>query len=183
MHEDVALVFAQWLSPEFYLWCNDRVKELLTQGVSTIANDDETILHAMQVLQRRVEESRKRQQELETTNAVLTTSLAECAPKVAFADSVAGSNNSILVGELAKIIAQKGVAIGQNRMFEWLREKGYTMQRKGCRNFPTQRSIQQGLMEIVERTITSPDGGQKTTFTTKITGKGQVYFVDKFLSH
>lgn len=115
MHEDVALVFAQWLSPEFYLWCNDRIKELLTQGVSTIANDDETILHAMQVLQRRVEESRKRQRELETANAQLTATITGNAPKVSFANAVADSDNCILIREFAKILQQNGIPRRHNQ--------------------------------------------------------------------
>ncbi len=179
MHEDVALVFAQWLAPEFYLWCNDRIKELLTKGVATTSNDDEAILHAIQVLQKRVEESKARQKELENHNAELEETIETNAPKVLFADTVACSNTSILVGELAKLIANKGVKIGQNRLFEWMRQNGYICKKNGIRNYPTQRSIELGVLEVVERTVSKPDGSSLAIFTVKVTGKGQIYFTEK----
>lgn len=105
------------------------------------------------------------------------------APKVLFADSVAASDNSILVGELAKIIKQNGVNIGQNRLFECLRGKEYLISRKGTdRNMPTQKAMDLGLFEIKERAINNPDGSVRVTKTVKVTGKGQQYFVNKFLS-
>lgn len=107
--------------------------------------------------------------------------LAAAKPKVLFADTVSCSANSILVGELAKLMAQKGVKIGQNRLFEWLRSNGYICTRNGNKNYPTQRSIEQKLLEVIERTVTKPDGSALSTFTTKVTGKGQVFFVNKFL--
>lgn len=179
MYEDVALVFAQWLAPEFYLWCNDRIKELLTKGVATTGNDDEAILHAIQVLQKRVEESKARQKELENHNAELEETIETNAPKVLFADTVACSNTSILVGELAKLIANKGVKIGQNRLFEWMRQNGYICKKNGIRNYPTQRSIELGVLEVVERTVSKPDGSSLAIFTVKVTGKGQIYFTEK----
>jgi anti-repressor protein len=99
-------------------------------------------------------------------------------PKVLFADAVETSKTSILVGELAKIICQNGYQIGQKRLFQWLRENGYLMK---STNLPTQRYIEQGLFEIKESTIQTPDGAVRITKTTKVTGKGQIYFVDKFL--
>lgn len=99
-------------------------------------------------------------------------------PKVLFADAVETSKTSILIGELAKIICQNGVNIGQKRLFQWLRENGYLMK---ATNLPTQRYIEQGLFEIKESTIQTPDGAVRITKTTKVTGKGQIYFVDKFL--
>lgn len=102
-------------------------------------------------------------------------------PKVVFADAVDASSTSILVGDLAKILRQNGVMIGQNRLFGWLRENGYLMERHGDSwNMPSQRSMEMGLFEIKERTIVNPDGSIRTTKTTKITGKGQIYFVNKF---
>lgn len=178
-HEDVALVFAQWLAPEFYLWCNDRIKDLLTKGVATTSNDDEAILHAIQVLQKRVEDSKARQKELENHNAELEETIETNAPKVLFADTVACSNTSILVGELAKLIANKGVKIGQNRLFEWMRQNGYICKKNGIRNYPTQRSIELGVLEVVERTVSKPDGSSLAIFTVKVTGKGQIYFTEK----
>lgn len=107
--------------------------------------------------------------------------LAAAKPKVIFAETVEASTNSILVGQLAKLMAQKGAKIGQNRLFKWLRENGYICTRNGNKNYPTQRSIEQKLLEVIERTVTKPDGSALSTFTTKVTGKGQVFFVNKFL--
>lgn len=104
-------------------------------------------------------------------------------PKVLFADSVETAQNSCLVGELAKIISQNGVDIGQNRLFQWLRDNGYLIKRAGSSfNNPTQYSMELGLMEVKKRVINNPDGSVRTTITPKITGKGQVYFVNKFLA-
>lgn len=103
-------------------------------------------------------------------------------PMVLFAESVQASDNSCLIGELAKIITQNGVTIGQNRLFQWLRDNGYLIKTGERRNQPTQYSMEVGLMEIKKRTIDNPDGSIRVTVTTKITGKGQIYFVNKFLS-
>lgn len=103
-------------------------------------------------------------------------------PKVLFADAVTAAKTSILVGELAKLIKQNGVDIGQNRLFAWLRENGYLIRRNGTDyNMPTQRSMEQGLFEIKETTISNPDGSIRVTKTPKVTGKGQEYFVNIFL--
>lgn len=102
-------------------------------------------------------------------------------PKTIFADAVATSNTSILVGDLAKIICQNGVQIGQKRLFAWLRDNGYLMKSGSSYNMPIQRYVQQGLFEVKERSIQNPDGSVRITITPKITGKGQLYFVNKFL--
>lgn len=101
-------------------------------------------------------------------------------PKVIFAEALEVSNNTILIGELAKILRQNGIAIGQNRLFEKLREDGYLMKRGEAYNQPTQSSMDLGLFEIKKRTINNPDGSVRATTTTKVTGKGQIYFVNKF---
>lgn len=102
-------------------------------------------------------------------------------PKVLFADSVSASHTTILIGELAKIIKQNGVDMGQNRLFQWMRENGYLVSRQGSDyNMPTQRSMELGLFTIKETTITHADGHTSINKTTKVTGKGQVYFVEKF---
>lgn len=101
------------------------------------------------------------------------------APKVLFADAVEASHTSILVGELAKLIRQNGVNIGQNRLFRWMRENGFIMRNQ---NIPTQRSMDMGLMEIKERTINNPDGTVRITRTIMVTGKGQTYFVNRLLA-
>lgn len=103
-------------------------------------------------------------------------------PKVLFADAVAGSKTSILVGDLAKIIKQNGVDIGQKRLFAWLREKGYLIKRIGAEyNSPTQRAMEQGLFEVKETSITHSDGHISISKTTKVTGKGQIYFINLFV--
>ncbi|WP_418495510.1 Rha family transcriptional regulator [Coprobacter sp.] len=103
------------------------------------------------------------------------------APKVLFADAVSTSQRSCLVSELAKIIQQNGVNIGQNRLFQWLRDNGYLCAKGQYYNQPTQRSMGMGLFEIKQTTINKPDGSILVTTTTKVSGKGQVYFVNKFL--
>lgn len=105
-------------------------------------------------------------------------------PKVLFADSVSASHTSILIGELAKLIKQNGVDIGQKRLFEWLRNNGYLIKRKGTdRNMPTQKSMEMGLFEVKETAISHSDGHTSVSKTTKVTGKGQVYFINKFLAN
>lgn len=108
---------------------------------------------------------------------------AEDAPKVLFADSVSASNTSILVFDLAKLLRQDGVDIGGNRLFAWMRENGYLVRRKGADyNMPTQKSMEMGLFEVKETVITHSDGHVTTNKTPKVTGKGQVYFINKFLA-
>lgn len=117
------------------------------------------------------------------TKLQLEAQIEKDKPKVLFADSVVGSQSSILVGELAKLLKQNGVNIGQNRLFEWMRENGYLIKQKGENyNLPTQRSADLEIMDIKKRTINNPDGSSQITRTTKITGKGQQYFINKFLS-
>lgn len=103
-------------------------------------------------------------------------------PKVIFAEAVDAAQTSILVGDLAKLLKQNGINTGQKRLFEWLRANGYLIGRKGNDyNSPTQKSMELGLFEIKERTINNPDGSIRITKTPKVTGKGQVYFINKFL--
>ena len=102
-------------------------------------------------------------------------------PKVLFADAVASSNTSILVGDLAKLLRQNGVEIGQNRLFDWLRNNGFLIKHGERRNMPTQRSMEMKLFEVKETTINNPDGSIRVTRTTKVTGKGQTYFINAFL--
>lgn len=104
-------------------------------------------------------------------------------PKALFADAVSSSKTSILVGDLAKLICQNGVQIGQKRLFDWMRENGYLMKSGSSKNMPKQRYVENGIFEIKESNVVNPDGSVRTTKTTKVTGKGQIYFVQKFLSH
>lgn len=102
-------------------------------------------------------------------------------PKEIFADAVATSKQSILIGQLAKLICQNGHEIGQKRLFKWMRENGYLMKSGSDYNMPMQRYVEQGLFEIKESSIANPDGSTRITRTTKVTGKGQQYFINKFL--
>lgn len=104
-------------------------------------------------------------------------------PKVLFAEAVETSKTSILIGDLAKLIKQNGIDIGQKRLFEYLRQNGYLIKSGNSRNMPTQRAMQLGLFKVKESTISNPDGTIRTTKTTKVTGKGQTYFINKFLSN
>lgn len=102
-------------------------------------------------------------------------------PKEIFADAVSASETSILVGDLAKLISQNGYKIGQKRLFEWLRTNNFLIKCGSSRNMPQQRFVEQGLFEVKESNIQNPDGSVRITRTTKVTGKGQIYFVNKFM--
>ena len=116
-------------------------------------------------------------------NLALEQQVKENKPKVLFADSVAGSDNSILVGELAKLLKQNGIDVGQNRLFKWLRNNGYLIKKSGeSYNLPTQKSMDLEILDIKKRVINNPDGSSKITRTPKVTGKGQQYFINKFLT-
>lgn len=134
------------------------------------------------VMNRALEYSRKQVKALMEEKQGLIEENKELKPKALFADAVSASNESILIGQLAKLIRQNGYEIGQNRLFEWMRENEYLIKKGERYNQPTQKSMDLGLFEVKERTITNPDGSTRITLTTKVTGKGQVYFINKFLS-
>ena len=134
------------------------------------------------VMNRALEYSRKQLKTLMDKNQVLVEENTQMKPKAVFADAVATSEESILVGQLAKLIKQNGYDIGQNKLFEWLREHNYLIKSGARRNQPTQRSMEMKLFEVKERAVANPDGSTRLTLTTKVTGKGQVYFVNKFLN-
>ncbi|MGO0950880.1 phage antirepressor KilAC domain-containing protein [Clostridioides difficile] len=136
-----------------------------------------TYKEALQQLLIEVEEKEQLQLENQEKDKVIQLQ----QPKVLFADSVASSDNSILVGELAKLLRQNGIDTGQNRLFDWLRNNGYLIKRKGeDYNTPTQKSVDLGVIETKEGTRVHPDGHTSITKTPKITGKGQIYFINKF---
>lgn len=136
---------------------------------SIIANPD----NGIRLLQALKEEQEKRKA-LEAQNA-------EMKPKALFAEAVSASKSSILIGDLAKIIKQNGHEIGQKRLFCWLRDNGWLIKQKGASwNMPTQRSMEMGLFEIKESTFQNPDGSVRITKTPKVTGRGQVFFINKF---
>lgn len=111
----------------------------------------------------------------------LNKKIEEDKPKVLFANAVETAQNSILIGDLAKLINQNGVNIGQKRLFDWMRENGYLIKNGTSKNMPTQKAMDLKLFEIKERTVNNPDGSVRITKTTKVTGKGQSYFINKFL--
>ncbi len=108
--------------------------------------------------------------------------IAEMKPKALFADAVSTSDKCMLVGELAKVLRQNGVQMGQKRLFAWLRDNGYLMKRGSSYNLPTQKAMEMELFEVKETAINHSDGHVSTNFTTKVTPKGQQYFINKFLS-
>lgn len=120
---------------------------------------------------------------LKIENTGLLEDVQRMKPKEIFADAVATSHTSILIGDLAKLIKQNGVDIGQKRLFAWMRDNGYLIKRNGSDwNMPTQKSMERGLFEVKESTVNNPDGSVRINKTTKVTGKGQQYFVNKFLN-
>lgn len=138
-------------------------------------NSPEMVLsRANQLSSRMIENYTKRISNLEFT-------IQQQAPKVLFADAVATSDTSILIGDLAKLLKQNGIDTGQRRLFEHLRTNGYLMKQGSSYNMPTQRAMEMKLFEVKERTITNPDGSVRLTRTTKVTGKGQQYFINLFL--
>ena len=128
-------------------------------------------------------EANKTIEELENKNTALIEDNQRMKPKEVFADAVTESDTSILIGELAKILRQNGVKTGQNKLFQWMRNNGYLIKRKGSDwNMPTQRAMDMGLFEIKESVINHPNGSTKINKTTKVTGKGQQYFINKLLA-
>lgn len=135
-----------------------------------------------QVMARALKMAGKTIDKLKSQNTVLLEDVQRMKPKEIFADAVATSHTSILIGDLAKLIKQNGVEIGQKRLFSWLRDNGYLIKRNGSEwNMPTQRSMEAGLFEVKESTVNNPDGSVRINKTTKVTGKGQQYFINKFL--
>lgn len=135
-----------------------------------------------QVFARALKMADKEIEKLKSSNTVLMEDVQRMRPKEIFADAVSTSHTSILIGDLAKMLKQNGVDIGQKRLFDWMREKGYLIKRKGSDwNSPTQKAMKLGLFEIKESTVNNPDGSVRINKTTKVTGKGQQYFINKFL--
>lgn len=167
----VADKFQNWLAMEVIP--SIRKNGGYISGQETMS-DDELLMKAVLVAQKKIEERDKiiaqKQERIE-----------QMKPKEVFADSVASSKQSILVGDLAKLICQNGHPIGQKRLFQWMRDKGYLIKSGSSYNMPMQRYVEQGLFEIKESTVNNPDGSVRLTRTTVVTGKGQIYFVNKFI--
>ena len=164
----------------FKHWVTSEVLPSIRKNGGYIAgqetlSDDELMAKALLVAQNKIAER-------DSIIAEKNAQIEQMKPKQIFADAVETSRTSILVGDLAKLICQNGVQIGQKRLFEWMRQNGYLMKYGASRNMPMQKYIEQGLFEIKENSIQSPNGNVRLTITPKVTGKGQVYFINKFLS-
>lgn len=176
-----ALVFGSRLESarRFKHWVTSEVIPSIRKNGGYIAgqetlSDEELMAKALLVANNKIAE---RDKIIEQKQA----RIEQMKPKEIFADAVATSHTSILVGDLAKLICQNGVQIGQKRLFDWLRENNFLIKCGSSRNMPQQRFVEQGLFEIKESNLINPDGSVRITKTTKVTGKGQVYFVNKFL--
>lgn len=135
-----------------------------------------------QVFARALKMADREIEKLKSSNAGLMEDVQRMRPKEIFADAVSASHTSILIGDLAKLLKQNGVDTGQKRLFCWLRENGYLIRRQGSDwNMPTQKAMEMGLFEVKESTVNNPDGSVQINKTTKVTGKGQQYFINKFL--
>lgn len=134
-----------------------------------------------QVMARALKIANKQIDDLKNNNLMLERKIEADKPKTIFADAVSTSNTSILVGDLAKLICQNGVKIGQKRLFQWMRENNFLIKNGSSRNMPQQRYVENGLFEVKESNVQNHDGSVRITRTTKVTGKGQLYFVNKFL--
>lgn len=176
-----ALIFGSRLesAQRFKKWVTSEVLPSIRKHGGYIAGqesmtDDELLEKAILVAQRKIAERDKiiaqKQERIE-----------QMKPKEVFADAVSTSKQSILIGDLAKLICQNGHSIGQKRLFQWMRDNGYLMKQGSSYNMPKQKYVEQGIFEIKESTINNPDGSVRLTRTTKITGKGQIFFINKFL--
>lgn len=133
-----------------------------------------------QVMARALKIANNEIDKLKADNKVLIADTERMRPKEIFADAVESSRTSILIGDMAKLICQNGHEIGQNRLFEWMRQNDYLIKSGGSKNMPTQKAMEQKLFEVKERTVVNPDGSVRITRTTLVTGKGQIHFINKF---
>lgn len=165
--------FTEWVTSEVL----PSIRKNGMYATDELLNNPDLAIKVFEQLKQEREEKKK----LQLENAKQKKVLEDQKPKVLFADSVETSTTSILIGDLAKLLRQNGYDIGQNRLFDWLRNNDYLIKNGERKNMPTQKAMDLELFEIKERTLSNPDGSVRVTRTTKVTGKGQVYFVNKFL--
>jgi len=163
--------FKRWITHEVIPAIRKHGAYMTSETIEKVLTDPDTIIK----LATNLKEERAKRMAAEAL-------VEKQKPKVVFAKAVETSDDTILIGQLAKILAQNGVKIGQNRLFQWMRDNGYLGKKGAHYNEPTQYSMDLGLFEVKERTVNNPDGSIRITRTTKVTGKGQIYFVNKFLS-
>lgn len=172
-HRLLAIKFAAWLNPYFEVFVFNHIDELLSTGKTEIKHQfktPETFADALEL-------AAKQQREIESKKELLELQ----KPKVLLAESIECSKDSILIAKLARILKQNGINTGQNRLFGWMRENSYLLSKGAYYNQPSQSAMQMGLFEVTERTINQPEKNPICSFTTKVTGKGQSYFINKFL--
>lgn len=164
--------FKRWVTNEVIPSIRKHGAYMTPETLEKVLLSPDTLMQLAQNLKDEQEKRKALEQQIESQK-----------PAVLFTGAVETSKTSILIGELAKMLKQNGINIGQNRLFEWMRENGYLIKRKGTDyNMPTQRSMEMGLFEIKETAINNPDGSIRISKTPKVTGKGQVYFINLFLS-
>lgn len=163
--------FRKWVTTEVLPSIRKHGAYATPQTIESIISDPGNAIRLLQALKEEQERSAALRKQAEID-----------APKALFADAVSASDTCILVGELAKILRQNGVKIGQNRLFEQMRNDGWLMKSGDSRNMPTQKAMEMALFEIKERTIQNPDGSVRITKTTKITGKGQIYLTNYYIN-
>lgn len=163
--------FKRWVTSEVLPNIRKTGAYLTPDTIEQVLTDPDTII---QIATQLKEERAKRMQA-----EVL---IEQQKPKVLFASAVEASDTSILIGQLAKVITQNGLRIGQNNLFKWLRDHHYLGKKGAHYNEPTQYAVERGWFEVVERTVPKPDGSVRITRTTKVTGKGQIYFINKLLA-
>ena len=168
---DNARKFRHWVTSEVLPTIRKHGAYMTPQTIEKALLNPDTIINLATQLKKEQEQRKQLQAENE-----------QMKPKALFADAVSTSNSSILIGQLAKILRQNGVNIGQNRLFAWMRKNGYLGTRGSNRNIPTQRSMELGLFKTKETVINHSDGHTTVNITTKVTGKGQQYFINKFLN-
>jgi len=162
--------FKHWVTSEILPAIRKHGAYMTPETIEKTLNDPDFIIG----LATKLKEEQERSRELAADNLRMK-------PKEIFADAVSVSEDAILIGALAKILKGNGVDIGQKRLFKWMRDEGYLIKSGRDVNAPTQRSMNLGLFKVKERTINNPDGSTRLTRTTLVTGKGQLYFVNKFL--
>lgn len=163
--------FKRWITHEVLPSIRKHGAYMTPQTIEKALLNPDTIINLATQLKKEQEQRKQLQVDNE-----------QMKPKALFADAVSTSNSSILIGQLAKILRQNGVNIGQNRLFAWMRKNGYLGTRGSNRNVPTQRSMELGLFKTKETVINHSDGHTTVNITTKVTGKGQQYFINKFLN-
>ena len=165
--------FKHWVTSEVLPAIRKHGGYLSPEKIEEVLSDPDTIIKLATNLKE--EQAKRREAEAK---------LEKAKPKMIFADAVSASEQTILIGDLAKLIKQNGHDIGQKRLFQWMRDNGYLIKRNGADyNSPTQRAMEMGLFRIKESTVVKPDGSTSINKTTKVTGKGQQYFINKFLGN